>query len=260
MRYYEPNNVRSPRDFVDSVSVIFDGGPESYSFAKIVWEGNECYGIRWNVARREWDDPNKISGAKICVGVPSSRGYPTWFILPYDFLHKIADVDTEQDLHNVLQLMLAPQGTAISGVLDSREKAIKELRQFTVDAEELTIIDPYLLQPSNANVNSYVDDLKQCTRINGKNLKKLHLVTNEKNITKNAHTEVKQLCRDNNCNFSVAYSDDIHDRVWIKNRKEAIVVGTSFGGIGSKLCFILPLPDTDLKNLYEHLRENNLLR
>lgn len=87
MRYSAPADVISPRDFVRNVRVIFDGGEESFSLAVLDWEGVTCFGIRWNVARREWDDPTKANEERECVGMPSSRGYPVWFILP----NQIAD-------------------------------------------------------------------------------------------------------------------------------------------------------------------------
>lgn len=83
MIYHDPHTVLSPRDFVSNVRVLHDGGVGSFSVALIEFEGVDCLAMRWNVARREEDDPVKISGQKICVGMPSSRGYPVWFVLPF---------------------------------------------------------------------------------------------------------------------------------------------------------------------------------
>lgn len=46
---------------------------------------------------------------------------------------------------------------------------------------------------------------------------------------------------------------EIHDRVWIRDGLDARIVGTSFGGIGSKLAFMLPLPKADLEAFQEEL-------
>jgi len=87
MKYYAPKDVKSPRRCISSVTPLYDGGTDNaFSLAKITWQGKECIGIRWNVTQGEWDDENKINGTKICVGEPNSRGYPTWFILPNEFL------------------------------------------------------------------------------------------------------------------------------------------------------------------------------
>jgi len=85
MNYVDPSQVISPRDCVSNVRVLFDGGEQSISIAKIEWEGQDCIGARWNVAKREWDVPDKQAG-KVCLGMPTSRGLPVWFILPPELL------------------------------------------------------------------------------------------------------------------------------------------------------------------------------
>ncbi len=44
--------------------------------------GNHNIGIRWNVSEKEWDDRRKYEDGMVCVGMPQSRGYSVWFILP----------------------------------------------------------------------------------------------------------------------------------------------------------------------------------
>lgn len=92
MRYTLPHAVTSPQDYVNDVNVIYDGGEEGYSVAKILWEDEPCLAIRWNVARREFEDPEKVSGEKVCVGMPSSHGYPVWFVLPEEILNQDSEV------------------------------------------------------------------------------------------------------------------------------------------------------------------------
>ena len=87
MNYTKPQDVTSPQDLVSNIRVIFDGGDNSISIAKIEWEGDDCFAARWNVARREWDNPEKQQG-KTCVGMPTSHGYPVWFILPEELLNR----------------------------------------------------------------------------------------------------------------------------------------------------------------------------
>ena len=82
MTYTAPQNVTSPRDTISNVEVLFDGGEESVSIARITWNDRVAIGMRWNISFREWDDEAKISEQNICLGMPVSRGYPTWFILP----------------------------------------------------------------------------------------------------------------------------------------------------------------------------------
>jgi hypothetical protein len=77
MEYITPNNVRSPKDSISDLEVVYDGGEsgdedqEGYSICHMTWEdGKSRMGIRWN------------GNEKGPVGNPQSRGIPTWFILP----------------------------------------------------------------------------------------------------------------------------------------------------------------------------------
>lgn len=83
MNYNHPRQVRSPRRYVKSIKPLYDGGEEGISIAILEnSDGNHNIGIRWNVSENEWDDDLKIKGRKVCVGMPQSRGYSVWFILP----------------------------------------------------------------------------------------------------------------------------------------------------------------------------------
>lgn len=83
MKYNHPNQVRSPRGYAKSIKPLFDGGAESFSIAILEnSDGNHNIGIRWNVSEKEWDDRRKTEEGLVCVGMPQSRGYSVWFILP----------------------------------------------------------------------------------------------------------------------------------------------------------------------------------
>ncbi|HEX3628355.1 MAG TPA: hypothetical protein VH280_23345 [Verrucomicrobiae bacterium] len=86
MKYTAPASVTAPQDFISNIRVIYDGGDDSFSLAQLDWEGKPCFAMRWNVARREWDDPNKALGKNVCVGMPSSHGHPVWFVLPDEIM------------------------------------------------------------------------------------------------------------------------------------------------------------------------------
>jgi len=74
MSYIDPKTVLSPRGSVGDVEVVFNTGPtaNSWSIAKLTWEGEPAVGIRWN------GDGEAERG----VGSPQARGNPTWFIVP----------------------------------------------------------------------------------------------------------------------------------------------------------------------------------
>ena len=100
MRYKPPDTVTSPRDAISNVEVLYDGGDDSVSVARITWFGNEVLAMRWNIALREWDDPEKINEHKICLGMPVSSGFSTWFILPDEMF------ESNSELSSVLKTLI----------------------------------------------------------------------------------------------------------------------------------------------------------
>ena len=83
MNYNKPDQVRSPRLYANHVEPLYDGGEEGYSVAIIENCAKEhSIGIRWNVSEKERGDTRKTDEGMTCVGMPQSRGYSVWFILP----------------------------------------------------------------------------------------------------------------------------------------------------------------------------------
>jgi len=83
MKYNHPDQVRSPRGYAKHITPLYDGGAEGVSIAILEnSDGNHNIGIRWNVSEKEWDDIRKTEGGMVSVGMPQSRGYSVWFILP----------------------------------------------------------------------------------------------------------------------------------------------------------------------------------
>jgi hypothetical protein len=84
MAYVEPTMVWAPKASIRSVEVLYNRGPGQWSVARVVWEGKEKIGIRWNGD----NGPG--------IGNPQSRGNATWFILPDELeetiLSKIEDL------------------------------------------------------------------------------------------------------------------------------------------------------------------------
>jgi hypothetical protein len=86
-RHVEPSTVTSPRRVVADLAVLYDGGlltegdPWSgWSVARMTWAGDpDAVGIRWNGEQGE--NP----------GNPSSRGYPTWLIIPAPLAQILVD-------------------------------------------------------------------------------------------------------------------------------------------------------------------------
>lgn len=83
MKYIKPKDVKSPRSYVKSIKPLYDGGCWGFSIAILENINGECnVGMRWNISENEWEDERKIKEEKYCVGMPQSRGYSVWFILP----------------------------------------------------------------------------------------------------------------------------------------------------------------------------------
>ena len=83
MKYNKPKDVISPRSYVKTIKPLYDGGCWGFSIAILENINGECnVGMRWNISENEWEDRLKIKEEKYCVGMPQSRGYSVWFILP----------------------------------------------------------------------------------------------------------------------------------------------------------------------------------
>lgn len=88
MIYRNPDEVRSPRNMVSAINVIHDGGNSEsenlvpISIAEVTWGGTKQLAVRSNISHAEWRNQHKLDEQIDCKGNPSSRGYPTWFILP----------------------------------------------------------------------------------------------------------------------------------------------------------------------------------
>jgi hypothetical protein len=76
---------------------------KDFTVAKVVWDGIERIAIRWNVTENESKHPDKASGKTKCIGEPNSRGYPTWFIVPEEFLRLLINgSELAENIKNIL--------------------------------------------------------------------------------------------------------------------------------------------------------------
>ena len=141
-----------------------------------------------------------------------------------------------------------------------RSIGLKELRDFTVEAEDLIVIDPYVFSGHRGSAEQIATDFKKTARVAGKWLKKIHFVYDKEKVTNAVKNEIQQILLENSVKSSESQTSEIHDRIWIADRSRALVVGTSFNGLGGRAAFLLPLPDPDLKSLLEYLDEKSLSR
>ena len=73
MSYVDPNTVLSPKGSIKDLEVIYNGGENSWSLARMKWDDSPVIAMRWN---------GGSSNRRPSIGNPSSRGYPTWFVVP----------------------------------------------------------------------------------------------------------------------------------------------------------------------------------
>ena len=107
MPYTNPSTVRSPKDRVKDVEVIFDKGPKegSWSLARLKFDGSDAVGIRWN---------GEVS--KPGVGTPSSRSNPTWFILPDELANEVLSAAQRLELSTQDEILRGYQEMAADTV------------------------------------------------------------------------------------------------------------------------------------------------
>ena len=80
MPYIAANEVKSPRKQWSLIEVLVDRGESEWSLAVGEWNGKRCLAARWN------------GGDGLPAGNPQSRGNPTWFVLPSEFVEPLMSI------------------------------------------------------------------------------------------------------------------------------------------------------------------------
>jgi hypothetical protein len=71
--YTDPRTVLSPKGTVKNLEVLYDGGENGWSLARMTWGSSPVMGMRWN---------GGSNNGEPSIGTPNARGYSTWFVLP----------------------------------------------------------------------------------------------------------------------------------------------------------------------------------
>lgn len=141
----------------------------------------------------------------------------------------------------------------------TRQEALRRLRQFSNGAANLTVVDPYLFGDRTLDPNGYVDELIRATGVGSPELKRLHVVfDSSRGNNKYLRRQLTEKAISAGTTFSEKDTNLFHDRIWLADRQRAVLVGTSFGGLGNRLCFIVDLPELDVKVLLQFLEDNGL--
>ncbi|HHY0368232.1 hypothetical protein [Vibrio parahaemolyticus] len=113
----------------------------------------------------------------------------------------------------------------------------------------LIISDPYFFQYGSDNkvfssLTEYTDFICELIPNDIRSLEVFHLPGPQGEVKMKIHKTL----RSRNIKLTYIETNEIHDRVFIRDQDEAVLVGTSLGGYGNKLAFVLDLPNEDLEN------------
>lgn len=142
----------------------------------------------------------------------------------------------------------------LTGMPGETERDLKYIKKKSQSNEWLIITDPYFLQWSGPN-RAFVSEKIYTEYIVDyipKDLKKLDLFIlpdPNKRIQKKFNDKI----RSRGTLISYWETTEIHDRTIIRDNMTGTMMGTSFGGLGNKLAFILDIPPKDLENFMQQL-------
>jgi hypothetical protein len=150
-------------------------------------------------------------------------------------------------------------GSGIMKLITGMEDRLSEERRYLTSwlkgSAEMTIVDPYFFSFGGPNkvfrtLANYTNWLE--AELIPNSVKKLtiyHLPGPNGKIV----SSFKEFCKRKNIQLANYPTNEIHDRVIIKNGNSGRALGTSFGGFGNKIAFMLDLPEEDLHDFKKEL-------
>lgn len=124
-----------------------------------------------------------------------------------------------------------------------RTQALEILRGQLYGSNELIIIDAYFfVLPSRVTKEELIREMLD---IFPNGLRKLLVITSMKRNFTNIYNEFERNFKRRfpNCQLDVILLSKIHDRVWINNNNDYLIVGTSFNGLGKSFSFIYSIKE-----------------
>ena len=143
----------------------------------------------------------------------------------------------------------------ITGLEDRISEERKYLTSWLKGCQNITIVDPYFFSFGGPNkvfrtLGNYTSWLEsELIPSSAKQLTIFHLPGPNGKIV----SSFKGFCNRKNIKLDLHSTNEIHDRVIIKNGEVGRALGTSFGGFGNKIAFMLDLPNEDLHAFKEEL-------
>lgn len=185
------------------------------------------------------------------------------------------------DASNGIAKLIVTGGPSIHALERGRAEADGFLKKWVSDAEEITVIDPFLFKrekPSHETPeteeeqhSAEVKYANELLMILGKSKKVNFIYKGNPDKRDGGPQKVNKVVAETVANRigSLALKskffvvDDLHDRVWIKRTKKqdwhALALGTSRGGIGKRPTYILPMSADDCES-YMHYVESLMHR
>lgn len=134
----------------------------------------------------------------------------------------------------------------------TREESLILLRNSIESAKELVIVDGYFFSIKRLNHDSHDFCEKKEREINRvveeiitilpTGLRKLLIVTKKSTYIEEVVNRFKENISQN-CSVEIILLSTIHDRVWIVNKEEYLVSGSSFNGLGKSFSFLYTIKE-----------------
>ena len=137
----------------------------------------------------------------------------------------------------------------ITGMENRLNDERKYLTSWLSGCRRLAIVDPYFFSFGGPNkifrtLSQYMDWIEEeLIPRSVKELEIFHLPGPNGKII----SSFKKFCHRKGIRFTAYPTNEIHDRVLIRDGEVARMIGTSFGGLGNKIAFMLDLPSDDLE-------------
>jgi|SRR5690554_1582356 len=172
----------------------------------------------------------------------------------HDISRRLARIEKRLEDGNIGRCALSEErnGAGVMRLITGMEDRLSEERKYLTSwlkgCEDITIVDPYFFSFGGPNkvfrtLGNYTNWLEnELIPSSAQQLTIFHLPgPNGKVIN-----SFKGFCKRKNIKLAHHSTNEIHDRVIIKNGEVGRALGTSFGGFGNKIAFMLDLPDEDL--------------
>ncbi|BEV07792.1 hypothetical protein [Methylophilus sp. DW102] len=142
----------------------------------------------------------------------------------------------------------------VTGIEGKNREERKHITSWLSGTSHLTVVDPYFFSFSGSNKiyrtqTQYVESIIELLPRTLESIEVFHLPGPNRAIFSN----IEKHCRKKNISLRNWATTEVHDRVLIKNKTEARALGTSFGGLGNKIAFVLDLPQEDLEIFWREL-------